>query len=114
MGIGLCVLVCTHEVESRQQAYLHALLLQEVCNHIGADNLALRYDVLLFETCEEVFCERTEIVKFRCKELASALLIFVGRVEFLYVLHIFLLKIVDYIVSSVGVLLVEIIGNLDE
>lgn len=109
LRVGLGILVCAHKVESRQQANLHALLLKIVGHHVCAHYLALSHDVLLLKACEEVLGERAEIVELRSQELACALLVFVCRIKLLHMLHVLSLKIVDYVVGTIRVLLVEIV-----
>ena len=89
--VGLGVLVRAHEVEGREQNHLNAFLKEIVGHHIGAYYLALSYDVLLLKACEEILCERSEIIKLRHEEISCPLLHFVRGVEFLLVLHILLL-----------------------
>ena len=85
------------------------MLLKIVCHHIGAHYLALSHDVLLLKACKQVLGERTQIVEFRSKEFLGTLLVFVCGVEFLHMSHIFSFEIVDYIISSIRILLVEIV-----
>ena len=89
--VRLGVFVRAHEVEGREQNHFHIFLKEIVGHHVGAYYLALSYDVLLLKACEEILCERSEIIKLRHEELSCALLHFVRGVEFLHVLHILLL-----------------------
>ena len=114
MGVWLCVLVCAHEVEGIEQNGLHATFLKIVHNHVGADNLALCHDALFLEACEEILGERAQELELRLQELACLLLVFVGREQFLYMLHVFLLQVVDNLVSALRVLLVQIVADFNE
>ena len=48
------------------------------------------------------------------QEVACLLLVFIGVVELIDMHHVFLLERVDDLVGALGILLVEIVGNLDE
>ena len=112
--VWLRVLVGAHEVECREQCGVDALLLHVVGNHVGAHYLTLSYDALLLKAGEELFGERAQILEHVGEESACGVFPLLCGVEFLNVLHIFLLKLVDDLVSSLGILLVEIVGNLDK
>ena len=113
-GIGFGVLVGAHEVECVQQHGVDALFLHVVGNHVGRHHFTLRYDALLFKAGEEFLGERAQIVEFVLKEVACCLLGFLGGVEFFNMPVVLLFQAVDDLVGTVGVLLVEVIGNLNK
>ena len=107
--VGLSVLVGAHEVESREKCGLDALFLKVVEHHVRAHDLALCHDALLLEAGEDVFGEGTHVLELFSQKFASLFFIFVRGIELFHMLHIFLFQRVDYLIGSVGVLLVEIV-----
>ena len=112
LGVGLGVLVRTHEVKSRQQHTVDALLLHVVVHHVGAQNLALCHNALLLKTREQVFGETAQIVKLLMHELYGLFLVVLVGVQLLCVRQIFALQLVDGLVGTVGVLLEQIVAYL--
>ena len=108
-GIGLGILVCTHEVERVQQHGVDALLLHVVHNHVGRDDLALSHDALLLKRGEQLLGERTEIVELPTQELAGSSLRLFLLIQLLNVLGVFLLQTVDHFIRAIRILLVEIV-----
>ena len=110
----LAVLVGPHEVEGRKQDGFDACLLEVVDHHRRTDDLALRHDLLLLKTGKEVLGEGAEKGKLLTEKLAHTCPVFLGVEERVDVPHVFLFQRVDNFVGAVGILLVEIVGHLDQ
>ena len=114
LWVWLCILVCAHEVERIEQHSLDALFLQVVDHHVGAHDLALSHDALLLERGEKILGEGTQIIEFAMKEFTCGFLHLLGRVELFHMLHVFLLQVVDYLVGTLWILLIEIVRDFNE
>ena len=112
--IRLRVLVSTHKCKSIKKYCLHTLLIEVVCHHVGAHHLTLGYDNLLLERGEGILGEGTQIIELLTKKFRCLLLRLFLRIEFFHVTHIFLLKLVDDLLSSFWVFLVKIVTNLNQ
>ena len=104
--VRLPVLVCTHKVEGREQGCLYSAFLEIVDHHVGTHYLALCHDAFLFEAREQILCERAQIIEFPVQELCRSLFHLIGRIQFLHMLHVFLLQAVDYLVCPFRVFLI--------
>ena len=91
---------------------MNTLFLQIVYHHVGTHDLTLRNNALLFERCKKIFGKRTKIFEFAYQELAGLRLVFIRRIQLVYMLHVFLFQCVNYLIGAFRILLVEIIGYL--
>ena len=113
-GVGLGVLVSTHEVESVEQYSLDALFLHIVYHHVGRHHLALCHDGLFLERGENFLGERAQIVELVLQEVAGGLFGIILGEELIYVLHVLRLQSVDNLVGAVGILFVEIVRDFHQ
>lgn len=110
--VGLTIFIGAHKVECVEQHRLDALLLQVVYHEVSAHYLALRHYALFLKACEEVLGERAQIVELALHEVFCLAFHVVMGIEFVYVSHVFLLKIIDYLIGTFRVFLVQIVRNL--
>ena len=87
----------------------------EICSHhVCGEDFSLCDDGSLFEAGEGVFRERAQILESLFEEFCYLCFDVIVGVELFDVLEIFSLELVDDVVCSVGVFLVEIVGYLHE
>ena len=107
--IGLGILIGTHKVECVQQYGLDTNLVHVVNHHVGRHHLALSHNALLLERSKELLGERAQVVELALQELAGCGLGLVLAVKLVNMLVVLLLQAVNHLVSTIGVLLVEIV-----
>ena len=112
--IRLCVLVSTHEFQSRKQYGLRATFLQVEVYHSRRNELALCQNHFLFEQSEKVFRVGTDVVEVRLDDFKTFLFIFLGCEKFINVLFIFSLQLIDNLVGTLRILLIQIVRNFHQ
>ena len=112
--VGLSILVGANHVEGREQDGVGTLLQQVVGDHVRGDDLALCQDDLLLERGEEGLCHRAQVVELLLQELRSLLAPLVGGVELLDMVGVFPFELVDDIVRTLGILLIEVVGDFHQ
>ena len=112
--IRLCVLVSTHEFQSRKQHGLHATFLQVEVYHRRRNKLSLCQNHFLFEQSEKVFSVGADVVEVRLDDFQTFLFILLSCVQFINVLFIFSLQLIDNLVGTLRILLIQIVRNFHQ
>ena len=114
LEVRLAVLVGTHKVERGKETGVVALFDEIVRHHCRRDDFTLSDDDFLLEHREDALRERAQVVELLLDEVECLTLHVVRRVEFVHVATVFGLQGVDGLVGPFRILLVEIVGNLDQ
>ena len=77
-GVRFCVLIGTHEFQSRKQHGLHTAFLQVKVYHRRRDKLSLCQNHFLFEQSEKVFSIGADVVEVGFDNFKTFLFIFLG------------------------------------
>ena len=112
--IGLAIDCKTHEVESIQQLHVDTLLLHEECNHIGRDDLALGYNLLLKIVAQLLLSEVAQMCKHLIYLGGSCSLALLGLVELADCLHVLCLQECRVLACTVHIAITQIVCKLDE
>ena len=113
-GVRFCVLISTHEFQSRKQHGLHTTFLQVEVYHRRRDKLSLCQNHFLFEQSEKVFSIGADVVEVRLDDFQTFLFIFLSCVQFINVLFIFSLQLIDNLVGTLRILLIQIVRNFHQ
>ena len=112
--IRFCVLVSTHEFQSRKQHRLHATFLQVEVYHCRRNKLSLCQNHFLFEQSEKVFSIGADVVEVGFDNFKTFLFIFLGCKKLINMLFIFCFQLINNLVGTLRILLIQIVRNFHQ
>ena len=114
LEVGLALDVRPHEIQRGQQHHVDALLLHVPAHQMGGQQFALRQDHLLLDRAEQLLGEGSQEDERVVDEGLRLLRVLLGGVQFLDDFQVLTLEAADGVPGPLGVVVVQIAGNLHE